>query len=132
LIAPTLILAIGQRLVPKLCPNGKKEIPVTTAMKLMIEKDFSDLPEEFRKKLPIPEHVYEAAGGPGCPSGTKGRLAVYEFYSVNNAAQEIIVKKPNEVDVYKQARQSGMLTMKEDAMVKAFRGDIPYIEVNNL
>ncbi|MCX6739211.1 MAG: GspE/PulE family protein [Candidatus Parcubacteria bacterium] len=45
LIAPTLILAIGQRLVPKICPAGKKEIPMTEAMKALVTKELSDLPE---------------------------------------------------------------------------------------
>ena len=45
--------------------------------------------------------------------------------------QEIILKNPTEAAVYAEARKNGMLTMKEDAMLKAINGVIPYREVYN-
>ena len=132
LIAPTLILAIGQRLVAKICPDAKKEIPMTPAMKIMCEKNLEDLPPKFRNEIKIPDVVYEAIPTPTCPSGTKGRLAVFELFNIDEDVQEIILKNPNEVAIHKIARDKGMLNLKEDAMVKAFKGDIAFIEVNKL
>lgn len=132
LIAPTLLLAIGQRLVTKLCPGGGKEIPVTEAMRMMIDKDFEDLPEEFRKNIPIPDHVYEATPTPECPSGVKGRLAVFEMLQVDGDIQKIILKNAGETEISNMARKKGMLTMREDALLKAFEGKIPFVEVNKL
>ena len=131
LIAPTLLLVIGQRLVTKLCPGGK-EIPLTEAMKMIINKGFEDLPEEFRKKIPIPDHVYEAVQTPECPSGIRGRLAVFEMLQVDGDIQNIILKNSGETAIYNTARKKGMLTMREDAMLKAFEGKIPFVEVNKL
>ncbi|MCK9352001.1 MAG: GspE/PulE family protein [Candidatus Paceibacterota bacterium] len=132
LIAPTLILAIGQRLVGKMCPAGRKEIPLTGAMKLMVEKNFEDLPEKYRSEINVPEKVYEATPCAGCPSGTKGRLAVFELFKIDSDVQEIILKNPNEVAIHKIAREKGMLNLKEDAMIKAFNGEIAFMEVNKL
>jgi type IV pilus assembly protein PilB len=132
LIAPTLILAIGQRLVAKMCPAGKKEIPLTPAMRLITERTFDDLPEKYKKQITIPEKVYEAMPCPGCPAGTKGRLAVFELFHIDQDVQEIILKNPNEVAIHKIAREKGMLNLKEDAMIKAFNGDIAFMEVNKL
>jgi type IV pilus assembly protein PilB len=132
LIAPTLLLAIGQRLVAKMCPAGKKEIPVTPAMRLIAERNFEDLPEKYRKRITIPEKVYEATPCTGCPAGTKGRLAVFELFNIDQDVQEIILKNPNEVAIHKIAREKGMLNLKEDAMIKAFNGDIAFMEVNKL
>jgi type IV pilus assembly protein PilB len=132
LIAPTLLLAIGQRLVTKLCPGGGKEIPITEAMNMIINKSFEDLPQEFRKNIPIPDHVYEAAQTPECPSGIRGRLAVFEMLQVDADVQGIILKNAGETAIYDMARKKGMLTMREDAMLKAFEGRIPFVEVNKL
>jgi len=132
LIAPTLILAIGQRLVSKMCPGGKKPIPFSPAMRIMAEKNFEDLPEKFRKEIHVPETVFEATPCPGCPSGTKGRLAVFELFNIDQDVQEVILKNPNEVAIHKIARENGMLNLKEDAMIKAFNGDIAWFEVNKL
>jgi type II secretory ATPase GspE/PulE/Tfp pilus assembly ATPase PilB-like protein len=132
LIAPTLLLAIGQRLVTKLCPGGGKEIPMTEAMKMIIDKDLEDLPAEFRNKISIPDHVYEASQTPGCPSGTKGRLAVFEILQVDTDIQNIILKNAGETAIYDTARKKGMLTMREDALLKTFEGKIPFVEINKL
>ena len=132
LIAPTLILAIGQRLVAKMCPPGKKELPLTPAMRLIVEKNFEDLPEKYKKKITIPDVVYEATPCAGCPSGTKGRLAVFELFKIDSEVQEVILKNPNEVSIHKIAREKGMLNLKENALIKAFKGIIPFIEVNKL
>lgn len=132
LIAPTLLLAIGQRLVTRLCPGGGKEIPVTEPMKMIINKEFEDLSPEFRQKISIPDRVYEAVPTPECPSGVKGRLAVFEMLQVDADVQNIILKNAGETAIYEMARKKGMLTMREDAMLKAFEGKIPFVEINKL
>ena len=132
LIAPTLVLAIGQRLMRTLCPDSKKPVPVTESMRLMIEKQFSDLPESVRKTLPIPDHVYDAMPSPSCPGGTKGRIGVYEFLRMDRELEHVILTNPVEPAVYEAARKKGMLTMKDDALQKAFAGTIPFEEVNNI
>ncbi|MBI2120069.1 MAG: type II/IV secretion system protein [Parcubacteria group bacterium] len=132
LIAPTLLLAIGQRLVTKLCPGAGKSIPLSDSLRMLIEKDLADLSEVHKKNIPIPDAVYEATPTSDCPSGTRGRLAVFELLKIDQDLQQIILKNPTEPDVYKVARSKGMLTMKEDAMLKAFNGLIPFVEVNKL
>ena len=132
LIAPTLILAIGQRLVPKLCQKGKKEIPLTEAMRLLIEKEFESLPPQFKKSIVIPDHVYEAAPSSDCPAGKKGRLAVFELFDIDDDIQSVILKDSNEMTLFKTARNKGMLMLKEDAIIKAFKGEIAFMDVNEL
>lgn len=132
LIAPTLVLAIGQRLLRRLCPDAKKEVPMTESVRLMIEKQFSDLPESVRKTLVIPDHIYDAGSSPSCPGGTKGRVGVYEFLRMDREIEHVILTNPVEPAVYDAARKKGMLTMKDDALQKAFQGVIPFEEVNNI
>ncbi|MCI0542756.1 GspE/PulE family protein [bacterium] len=132
LIAPTLILAIGQRLVSTMCAGAGKPMPITNAMKIMMEKSFHDLPKEFLDKIAISETVFEAMPTPECSTGIRGRLAAFEIFRVTPSVQEAILKHPIESEIYKIARSEGMLTMREDALIKAFAGTIPFVEVNKL
>ena len=52
LIAPTLNLAIAQRLARKIADNSTAEID-DPGVKAIIENSFKDLPEEFKRALPI-------------------------------------------------------------------------------
>ncbi|OGZ06039.1 MAG: hypothetical protein A2845_01300 [Candidatus Lloydbacteria bacterium RIFCSPHIGHO2_01_FULL_49_22] len=132
LIAPTLIMALGQRLLRTMCPESKSPVPLTESMRLMIEKQLSDLPKEARDLITIPDHVYEAVPSPSCPSGTKGRTAVFEFLKMDRDLEHIVLTNPVEQAVYEAARAKGMLTMKDDAIKKAFEGIIPFEEINNI
>lgn len=132
LIAPTLSLAIAQRLVRSFCPGAGKPIPVDGGIKMMIDKQFEDLAPEYKKKLPVGKEVYEIAPGPDCPNGVKGRVAVMECLEVDKEIEQIILKNPTEQELWKAARSKGMLTMKEDAILKAFNRVIPFEEVNTL
>ena len=132
LIAPTLIIAIGQRLLPAMCPDAKSPEPIEGSVKLMIDKQLADLPEEYRKGIAVPEHVYRAVSTPTCTTGTKGRVAVFEVMRMDKELEKIILKDPVESEIYKSARSKGMLTMKDDALIKAFAGIIPFEEVSGL
>lgn len=132
LIAPTLILAIAQRLVRTLCPGAGKATPVDASFSMMIEKQFADLPDKFKKDIKIGKNVYKIAPGPGCPNGVRGRAPVMEVMEINKELEEVILKNPTDQEIWKVARASGMLTMKEDAILKSFEGIIPFEEVNTL
>ncbi len=132
LIAPTLILAIAQRLVGKLPEGGGKPIPVEGSIKVMVDRQFSDLPEQFKKEIPFTDTVFGINPTPDCPKGTRGRMAVFEVMKMDKEIESAILKNPNELEISRILRQKGMLTMKEDAMIKAFERVIPFEEVNKL
>lgn len=132
LIAPTLIAAIGQRLVRRLCPGAEKPIPLSESIKGHLVKGFSDLPEEMRATLPAFDTVYEASATPECPNGTRGRLAVFEIMEMDADLERVVLNNPVEEQVYAAARAKGMFTMREDAIMKALAGKIPFQEVNTL
>ncbi len=132
LIAPTLVLSMAQRLVRKLCPGGGKAVPVSDSTKLMLDKQFGDLPQEFRKNIPLGEEVYEIAPTQDCLTGISGRMAVAEIFEMDKDIELAILKNPTEPELYKILRGKGMLTMKEDAIIKAFERVVPWEEVNAL
>lgn len=132
LIAPTLIATIGQRLVRKLCPGAGKAIPITDSTKVMFEKQFADLPEAFRSRIPKLDKLYEAQSTPDCPNGTRGRTGVFEILRMDKDLEHAVLTNPTEENVYQVARAKGMYTMREGAMIKALAGEIPFQEVNTL
>ena len=129
LIAPTLILSVAQRLSRMTCPSSKKLVPMDASIKIQIEDQIKDLPEKFRKEIEIKDEMYETVPSSECPSGTKGRIAIFEMFGVGKEMQSVILKNPVDSEIYNMARKNGMIMMREDAMLKAIDGIIPFQEV---
>ena len=129
LIAPTLIVSIAQRLARMTCPSSRKELPMDESVRTQIEEQMKDLPEEF--KPAIGDKMYDTVPSGECPSGTRGRIAVFEMFKVDKEMQAVILKNPTEAAIYAVARKKGMLMMREDAMLKSLQGVIPFTEVYN-
>lgn len=129
LIAPTLILAMAQRLVRKVAPDARHKIPIDDITAEMIKKQFTDLDKKYRDKIHIPDYMYEVKPTKEIPSGMKGRVAIFEMFPIDRDIQELILKNPVEPELYKLCRSKGMLTLREDALMKALKGDIMMQEV---
>ena len=132
LISPTFLLAIGQRLVRKLCKDSVKEIPIEGKLKEKITKELAGIPLQVKESLKIPEFVYQGVPSPSCPQGSKGRIGVFEILSNTNELENIILENPNEGGVFKEFRRQGGLTMREDALIKILKGDISIDELDKL
>ncbi len=132
LIAPTLILAMAQRLTSALCPGAGKEEQIEGSLKVMIDKQFSDLPEKYLKDLGLKEKVYKLGQTDECPNGTRGRQAVMEVFEMDKDLESAVLKGANEIEIGKIVRSRGMITMKEDAIIKSMNQRIPFEEVNML
>ncbi len=132
LIPPTLILTIAQRLVSSLCADTGTPSPITPSMQEMLDTEFADLPLEFKNEIPSTGQVYEAEKTPLCPNGVKGRIAVFEMFKMDPDIEQVILKNPIESEVFKTARMKGLITMKEDAIIKSMNKVIPFAEVSQL
>ncbi len=133
LIAPTLILSVAQRLTKTFASDAnKKPVEIPETIMHLYNESTADLPEEFKKDLPKPESIYEPILSSDHPTGLAGRMPVFEMFPIDTEMQHLILSNPKEDEIYKLARQKGMLTMKEDAFIKAFAGKIPIKEVYSL
>jgi general secretion pathway protein E len=82
LLNSSLAGILAQRLVKKLCPHCKKEVPVD------VDKWNSILDGE---ELPMPATVFEAVGCEECKhSGYMGRICVYELVKITDAIKKNI------------------------------------------
>lgn len=132
LIAPTLQLALAQRLVRKICPDTGRKVPVRDSIKIMIEDTFKDLPEEYKDVVPQTDHVLFAEPSPECANGTRGRVAAMEAIEITGGIEKLILSGADENAILKEARRNGFISMKEDAIIKALNHLIPFEEVSTL
>ncbi len=130
LLAPTLNLVIAQRLVRRICPDSGKVIPIEGAIKRMIDDQFADLPEHFKKReLPDSTEMLSIEPTGNCPTGTRGRLGVYEMLEINEAVRNAVLEGADEAKILSIVRKNGMMTLKEDTIIKAMKKLIPFEEI---
>jgi type IV pilus assembly protein PilB len=132
LIAPVLIAALGQRLSRRIADDCGKPMEMTLSLKEMVQKQFNDLPDEFKKEFQIDRPLYEPIGNAQYPTGMKGRVPVFEVLSVTDEIEEAILRSKGEEAIKEIARKNGMITIKEDAMIKCMSGIVPFTELAEL
>jgi type IV pilus assembly protein PilB len=125
LLPSALSIAIGQRLVRVLCPHCKKKVKADDRAKEIIMAEIEKMPQSMRDEIKVPESLmlYEAQGCKKCKStGYIGRIALFEILEMTRDLGEIILKEPTESNIEKEARKQGMITMKQDGVLKVLDG----------
>ena len=128
LIAPTLKVAIAQRLARRLCPNTGKDVPVEGSVKRMMDEEFATLPQEYHSRIPDATTVRSPEPSPGCSSGMQGR-PIMELLEVTDDIQEPFLTTAQKTKCTKWPGR-GLMSMKEDAIIKALNHVIPYEEIS--
>ncbi len=132
LIPPTLSLALGQRLVRQLCPHCKKEVTPTGKVKKEIMKEIENLPPKIKEKVNIPKDfkIYKPVGCKRCnKTGYVGRMGIFEVLEMTDQLADIISEGPTEVKIREEAKRQGMVTMKQDGILKVLDGTTSFEEV---
>jgi len=132
LIPPTLNIAIAQRLVRKLCPYCRKRIAPKKEVEREIMKEIEKIPPLEREKIKIPKplYIYEPVGCKRCNKiGYSGRIGIFEVLEMTKELEEIILKEPSERKIEQEARRQGMITMKQDGIMKVLEGITSFEEV---
>jgi len=125
LIAPTLSIAISQRLVRKLCPDCKKKIKPPKEINDLILSEIENFPANVKEKIDIskPLEVYEPQGCVKCGrEGYYERVALFEVLSMTDELSNISLKEPSDIEISKEAKRQGMMTMKQDGILKVLAG----------
>jgi len=118
LIASTMNLAIGQRLIRRVCEECKRERHLT-------EVEARSIAEV----LPRGTHVEAGeifVDGAGCDTcggtGFRGRIGVYEVMEMNDELRNGVLRKASASEIRTIAIRFGMVPMMVDALDKAKRG----------
>jgi type IV pilus assembly protein PilB len=130
LIAPTLKMAIAQRLARTLCRGEGREEEIDSSTKMRIEESFKSLPKKYHKQIPKTRTMMHPEPSPTCQTGYSGRTAVTEVLPIDEEMQELILKNASEEEFFHAARKNGFVTIQEDAVIKALNHEIPFEEMN--
>jgi type IV pilus assembly protein PilB len=112
LTASAVDCVVAQRLARKLCSNCKRQaiIPAAALVDAGIATD-ADV------------EAYEPAGCGRCnQNGYRGRVGVYSVMQLSERLKEMTVTHAGEPEIAAAAREEGMLTLREDGIVKVRAG----------
>ncbi|MDP2676447.1 MAG: GspE/PulE family protein [bacterium] len=125
LIAPTLILAIAQRLVQVLCEDSKREVPIQGKLSESLKQEIEGMPPDIKKSIKMPKAMYQAKPSATCPKGTKGRIGIFEVLAMTKELEQIILSdNPSTPRIEAEAERQSMITMRQDGVLKALGGMI--------
>ncbi len=117
LIAATVNLAMGQRLVRKICPVCKEKKTINDSERKSLRGIFSGSLLESAKNF------YHGKGCDKCgQSGYRGRLGIYEVMVVDETIREAFLRRASASEIRQLAISKGMTPMIEDGFHKALSG----------
>ena len=117
LITSALEGVLAQRLMRKICRDCRQPFRPDPQ-----EMDELGVPKSWRKSDDF--KLYRPKGCPACDYlGYKGRTGVFELLTLNDDLREMILSRAMTQDMRKYARKKlGMLTLREEALMKAVKG----------
>lgn len=137
LIPATLSVAASQRLVRRLCDNCKERVKP--------KKEIQDIILEELRKIPAKadslaaSHVatrgkeitlFAPKGCKACSStGYTGRIGIFEVLEMSDELSGIILSTPSDANISKEGVRQGMITLRQDGILKALGGQTTYEEV---
>jgi type IV pilus assembly protein PilB len=132
LLPSTLSIGVAQRLGRRLCQDCKEPYEPSAEIQENIQKTLAEIPASEKEDLPS-EGPYKLYKAPGCKychnEGTKGRIGIFEILEMTPQLEDIIMTNPTDTKLREEGKRQGMITMYQDAILKALRGLISFEEV---
>ena len=118
LLASTMNVVVGQRIVRKICSNCKEAYSPLPQLMTEIKSELGKLfPPNFENKL------YRGKGCDKCgDSGYLGRIGIFETLPMSEKIIKLISESADSGTIEKQAVLEGMITMKQDGYLKVLQG----------
>jgi type II secretory ATPase GspE/PulE/Tfp pilus assembly ATPase PilB-like protein len=122
---------VSQRLVGRLCEACKKAEKPSPEVAELLEKEIGALqPFDATQGKKGPYEIWKAPGCGVCHNkGITGRVAIFEVFEMTRELGAVIAKDPSAGNVAGEALRQGMLTMRQDGLLKAVAGTISVEEV---
>ena len=121
LISSTLVGAMAQRLVRKICPHCAADRHLTAdevaALRLSV-------PDGKRVRVKEGDGCFECRG-----TGYLGRGGIFEILPIDEQIQELIVRGADSPEVKREAIKRGMRTLRQSALRKLAEGSTSFEEV---
>ena len=139
IMVSALSLSIAQRLVRRLCEFCRKEnaptAKETEAIKVVLnsfKEDGKDI-SKYNLQNGTGFKIFSAVGCEKCNgTGYKGRIGIFEAIRTDETIEKIIPQNPSEHEIKKVARKQGILSMRQDGIVKLLNGITSLEEVQSV
>lgn len=119
--ASSITVAMAQRLVRRLDPERRKQVPTTPEQRTMIEAMFANI--EDKSQLPTSiDMTWVPDPQSADETGYKGRIGLYEAIFMDEELGEFLRDNPSENDIAKHVRRQGYLTMAEQGVIASLNG----------
>ena len=124
LITSSIRGIVSQRLVRRVCNDCKQEYEPDEGTAADILKELEGVSEKDVEQELL--HNIKLFKGKGCEvcsgSGYKGRLGVFEILVMSRPVGEKVLEQAPDNILEKQAKEQGMITLKQDGLIKALKG----------
>ncbi len=121
-ISTAVNVIIAQRLIRKPCKFCMQKIAVEGEEKQMIDNIISGI-DNLEKYTSNTSQLYKTVGCSKCNgTGYKGRIGIFEAILINNEVEKIFEKNPDEKAIENVFKQQGILTLKQDGIIKVLNG----------
>ncbi|PIR54488.1 hypothetical protein COU75_00640 [Candidatus Peregrinibacteria bacterium CG10_big_fil_rev_8_21_14_0_10_42_8] len=118
LLASTLEVIIGQRLVRRICPECRYSYSLSVAEAKQL---FTGANKFFSGTKKV--SLYKGKGCDACGgTGFRGRVGIYELLEMTPEIEELVIHRATSAEISEQARKQGMKLMFEDGFQKALSG----------
>jgi type II secretory ATPase GspE/PulE/Tfp pilus assembly ATPase PilB-like protein len=128
-------LVIAQRLVRRLDDTTKQEYEPDEATKKWVQDTLANLPSHIEKPDLNTFKLWRPVASDASPFGYKGRVVIMEQLVVNDEIQKFLRGDIQDVHaelIEKTARENGMVTLVEQGVLAALRGETTLEEVNRV
>ncbi|MEK7193231.1 MAG: GspE/PulE family protein [Patescibacteria group bacterium] len=133
LLPSAMNLMMSQRLVSRLCSSCKVSEEAPESVQKLIKKGIADIPTELTGPYHEPYQIFHAPGCAQCHGrGVNGRVALFEFFQMTSELEDVINTEaghPSGQKILGEAKRQGMITLRQDGILKALAGLVSIEEV---
>lgn len=126
LVAASLVAALAQRLVRRICKHCKTEdMEISRRVRAEIADTLGIEPEEVK--------AWKGAGCLECDhTGYRGRVAIYEFFLLDEELQDMVSAHAGTSELRKAAMERGMRSLRQDGWEKVQDGATSIEEIQRI
>jgi type IV pilus assembly protein PilB len=126
LLGPAVRVIITQRLVRKICEKCKIESPIGDDLRKNVLEEIKIIPKKYLEQGDILENDLKFYKGSGCVqcdnTGYKSRMVIAEVLAINEDLSGMISTGYDEVKIKDYLSKQGMMSIKQDGILKALKG----------
>lgn len=138
ILATAINIILAQRLLRKLCVHCKAVVDFLNKKNKYQEEKIKEIFGAIKNKekfLPKDSTyaIYEAQGCSHCNgTGFKGRVAAVEAIVMDRELEELLKSRPTEREIFAGTRRQGILSLKEDGIIKVISGITSFDELDRV